>query len=88
MKNHEKIAQFVDIYSNVLGHGIEELRKFRQNVEFINKNEEIREHVKVQNYLLGSYIIYVTLVKINEVYKVISGDNKFGLKLGALKKEI
>lgn len=42
----------------------------------------------MKSYIAGAPILLSTLLKFNEIYKLLSGDNKFGLKLNALKKDI
>lgn len=37
--NQDKIAQYADIYNNVLTNGIEELKKFRENSQFISQHQ-------------------------------------------------
>lgn len=40
-KNGDKIANFVKIYAVVLEHGVNELKKFRPNYDFIANNPEV-----------------------------------------------
>jgi len=46
------------------------------------------EEPKVKNYINGAPILIQTLLRFNEIYKLLCGDSKFGLKLNALKKDI
>ena len=87
-KNGEKLNKFIDILRTVLENAVKELKKFHEKKAFIDAHPEIAEHQKVINYLKGTPILFKKVCRFNEIYRVLSGDNKFGLKISTMKKEI
>lgn len=72
----------------VLENGVQELRKFRERRDFIESHPQIETHPKVDNFIKGSQVLLSRMIRFNEIYKIISGDSRYGLKINAARKDI
>ena len=57
-------------------------------MDFVNDHAELKNNMKVLTYIKGSFVLVMTLLHFNEVYKIISGSSAFSLKLNSIKKQI